>query len=152
VPGATFANTSVGINPDLSFSLGGLTERQTFRLGSLPDGWFLKSVTHEGRDITDAGHDFKPGERVSGIQIQLTRRATTLTGAVLGDRGEPIADYTVVAFAADRAKWGYLTRFVRSARPDQNAALLPAGRRREWSAHENDSSPPLPSLGPLLPY
>ena len=123
VPGATFSNTSVGVNPDLSFTVSGLTERQTFRLGAVPDGWFLKSVMHEGRDITDAGYDFKPGERVSGIQILLTRRATTLTGIVQGDGNEPIGDYTVVAFAADRAKWGYLTRFVRSARPNQDATF-----------------------------
>jgi Carboxypeptidase regulatory-like domain len=123
VPGATFSNTSVGVNPDLSFAVSGLTERQTFRLGAVPDGWFLKSVMHAGRDITDAGYDFKPGERVSGIQILLTRRATTLTGIVQGDGNEPIGDYTVVAFAADGAKRGYLTRFVRSARPNQDATF-----------------------------
>ena len=120
VPGATFSNTSVGVNPDMSFSASGLTERQTFRLGAVPDGWFLKSVTHRGLDITDAGYEFKPGEKVSGIQILLTRRATTLTGTVQGDRGDPTGDYSVVAFSSDRSKWGYLTRFVRSARPDQD--------------------------------
>ena len=31
-----------------------------------------------------------------------------------------MSDYSVVAFSADRGKWGYLTRFVRSARPDQD--------------------------------
>ena len=41
VPGATFSNTSVGVNPDMSFSASGLTERQTFRLGAVPEGWFL---------------------------------------------------------------------------------------------------------------
>ena len=123
VPGATFSNTSVGVNPDLSFTVGGLTERQTFRLGAVPDGWFLKSVLHQGRDITDGGYEFKSGERVSGIQILLTRRATTLTGTVQGDGNQPIGDYTIVAFAADRAKWGYLTRFVRTARPNQDATF-----------------------------
>ena len=121
VPGATFSNTSVGVNPDMTFTISGLTERQTFRPGITPEGWFLKSVTHAGVDITDTGHDFKPGERISGIQILLTRRTTTLTGTVQGERGEPSGEYTVVAFSADRSKWGYLTRFVRSARPDQDA-------------------------------
>lgn len=120
VPGASFANTSVGVGTDLSFTAGGLTDRQTFRLGIVPDGWFLKSVTHDGKDITDTGYTFKPGEHVSGIQILLTRRATTMTGTVQGGRGEPLSDYSVVAFSSDRGKWGYLTRFVRSARPDQD--------------------------------
>ena len=120
VPGATFSNSSVGVNPDMSFTLSGLTERQTFRLGAVPDGWFLKSVTHRGVDITDTGYEFKPGERVSGIQILLTRQATALTGVVKDDRGDPVGDYSIVAFSSDRNKWGYLTRFVRSARPDQD--------------------------------
>ena len=120
VPGATFSNTSVGVKPDMSFSATGLTERQTFRPGAVPEGWFLKSVTHRGVDITDSGYEFKPGEQVSGIQILLTRRATTLRGTVQDDRGEPVGDYSIVAFSSDRNKWGYLTRFVRSARPDQD--------------------------------
>lgn len=120
VPGATFSNSSVGVSPDMSFTTGGLVERQTFRLGAVPDGWFLKAVTHKGADITDTGYEFKPGEQVSGIQILLTRRATAVSGVVLGDRGEAIGDYSVVAFSSDRSKWGYLTRFVRSARPDQD--------------------------------
>lgn len=127
MPGATFSNTSVGVNPDMSFSTSGLTERQTFRLGAVPDGWFLKSVTHRGLDITDTGYEFKPGEQVLGIQIRLTRRVTTLTGMVQSDRGDPTIDYSVVVFSSDRNKWGYLTRFVRSARPDQDGRFTIRG-------------------------
>ena len=119
-PGAAFTNTSVGVEPDMTFTATRLIERRTFGLGLPPEGWFLKSVTHRGVDITDTGYDFKPGEQVSGIQILLTRRATTLTGVVQDDRGDPVGDYSVVAFSSDRGKWGYLTRFVRSARPDQD--------------------------------
>jgi protocatechuate 3,4-dioxygenase beta subunit len=119
-PGRSFANSSSGVNPDMTFTVSGLADRRTFRLGLVPDGWFLKSVTHEGVDITDTGYDFKPAQRVTGIQMLLTRRATTLSGAVQDDRGDPVSDYSVVAFSADASRWGYLTRFVRSARPDQD--------------------------------
>ncbi len=115
----TFSNTSVGVTPDLTFEISGLAGRQTFRTGVLPEGWFLKSVTHDGVDITDAGYEFRPGQHVSDIQIRLTRRATTLSGTVQEDAGNPVADYTVVAFSTNPDKWGYQTRFVRSARPDQ---------------------------------
>jgi carboxypeptidase family protein len=115
----TFSNSSVGVNPDLTFEIAGLAERQTFRTGMLPDGWFLKSVRHEGVDITDSGYDFRPGQRVSGIEIRLTRRATTLSGTVQDDSGNPVGDYTVVAFSANPDRWGHQTRFVRSVRPDQ---------------------------------
>jgi len=116
----TFSNTSVGVNPDLTFEAAGLADRQTFRIGMLPEGWFLKAVTHDGVDITDAGYDFKPGQRVSGIEILLTRRATSLSGTVHDDRGSSVADYTVVAFSTNAGRLGYQTRFVRSARPDQD--------------------------------
>jgi len=115
----TFSNTSMGVNPDLTFELSGLAERQTFRTGTLPDGWFLKSVTHEGVDITDTGYDFKPGQRVSGIEIRLTRRAATVSGMVQDSAGAAIGDYTVVVFSTNAGRWGYQTRFVRGARPDQ---------------------------------
>jgi hypothetical protein len=39
---------------------------------------------------------------------------------VLEDSGKPVGDYTLVAFSTDADKWGYQTRFVRSARPDQD--------------------------------
>ena len=48
-------------------------------------------------------------------------------GTVQDDRERPIGDYTVVAFATDSAKWGYRTRFVRAARPDQNGKFLIKG-------------------------
>ena len=43
----TFSNSSVSVNSDLTFEISGLSERQTFRTGMLPQGWFLKSVTLE---------------------------------------------------------------------------------------------------------
>jgi len=116
----TFSNLSVGVNPDLTFELSGLAGRQTFRTGQLPEGWFLKSVAHDGVDITDTGYDFRPGQRISGIEIRLTRHATSLSGTVLDDPGKPMGDYTLVAFSTNADKWGYQTRFVRSARPDQD--------------------------------
>ncbi len=119
----TFSNSSVGADSDLTFEMSGLSDRQTFRTGMLPEGWFLKSVTHEGVDITDAGYEFKPGQRVSGIEIRLTRQATRLAGTVQDDAGNPVADYTVVAFSTNAGKWGYQTRFVRSARPDQTGTF-----------------------------
>ena len=119
-PGAPgYMMASAGVNPDSTFEARGLTGRQAFDVGTLPPGWFLKSVSHQGKDITDAGYDFKPGQNVSGIQIMLSQTATSLSGTAQDDEARPIADYTVVAFSADSSRWGFRTRFVRSVRPDQ---------------------------------
>lgn len=66
-------------------------------------------------------------QNLTGIEILLSDRATTLAGTVQDERERPIGDYTVVAFATDSAKWGYRTRFVRWARPDQNGKFLIKG-------------------------
>ena len=127
-PGAPgYLMASAGVNPDSTFEARGLAGRQAFDIGTLPPGWFLKSVMHQGRDITDSGYDFKPGQSVSGIQIILSQTATTLSGTAQDDAARPVSDYTVVAFSADSSKWGYRTRFVRSVRPDQHGRFTLRG-------------------------
>ena len=55
----------------------------------------------------------------------------SLTGTVESSRGQPVTDFVVVAFSTDNTKWGYMTRFVRTARPDQSGTFtingLPGG-------------------------
>ena len=79
----------------------------------------MKSVTHQGTDITDTGLDFKEGGNVTGLEIVLTQRATELSGSVQDAGARPVTDYVVVAFSSDRAQWGFQSRFIRSARPNQ---------------------------------
>jgi hypothetical protein len=42
-------------------------------------GWFVKSVTLDGRDISDDRRQFKPGERVT---ILLSSSGSTVEGTV----------------------------------------------------------------------
>jgi hypothetical protein len=76
-------------------------------------------VNYENSDITDTGIDFKEGQQVAGIEIVLTQRATDVSGTVQDSRARPITDFVVVAFSPDSRKWGYMTRHVRTARPNQ---------------------------------
>jgi hypothetical protein len=115
-----------------AFEVDGLVGGRVFRCDP-PKGWFLKRVTHEGRDITDTGYEFKPGEEVDGFEIVLTTRSQMVTGSVTNDKGEPVKEYTVVVFADDPQKWtGAGNRWRASARPDQQGqfkiADLPPGR------------------------
>jgi hypothetical protein len=58
---------------------------------------------------------------------------TEVSGTVSGRDGRPVRDYTVVVFPDDETKWTAPSRFIRSARPDQQGlfkirALPPNGR------------------------
>jgi hypothetical protein len=56
---------------------------------------------------------------VDGLEIELTQRLTSVSGGVSDDRGGVALDATVIAFADDPEKWGPHSRFIHSARPDQ---------------------------------
>jgi hypothetical protein len=94
---------------------------------TLPDGWIVNAISHQGRDITDAPIDLKSGEELSGVQVMLTDRVATVTGQLTDDKGTPVADGTVIVFAADSTKWYDGSRFVRAVRPDQKGRYQIAG-------------------------
>jgi hypothetical protein len=115
------------INADRTFEVRDLHERNVFRLGLfVPDGWALSSVRIEGTDVTDSGYAFKPGETVNGVEVVLTRRLTRLTGSVRKDR-QVVDDCTVVVFSDDPRLWGYRTRHVKAARPNQDGTFIVTG-------------------------
>ena len=110
------------INDDYSFELTGLVDRRMIRAnaGGQGSGWYLKSVIYDGTDITDTGMEFSAGRVYEGFQVVFTRKTTDLSGTLTDDRGTPVVDATVVIFPADPQKWTYLSRYVRTARPDTN--------------------------------
>jgi hypothetical protein len=109
------------INDDFTFELTGLSDRRLIRPNLPPaTGWFLKQVLYDGTDVTDTGVDFMPGRSYDSFQIVFTQKTTDLSGAITDDRGNPVVDASVVIFPADPAKWVYLSRYVRTVRPDTN--------------------------------
>ena len=50
----------------------------------------------------------------------LTQKTTDLSGLVTDDRGKPVLDATVIVFPANRDRWNYLSRYIRTMRPDTN--------------------------------
>jgi hypothetical protein len=114
---------------DWTFELKGLRGRGFIRAGTLGD-WEMKRVRREGADVTDTPLDFSAD--VDGLEIELTQQVTTLSGGVSDSRGDMALDATVIAFADDPAKWGPQSRFIESARPDQQGRFtikgLPPGR------------------------
>ena len=105
-----------------------------YRVGSInmPQGFSIRTVRLGATDVTDSGFEIKPNEELSGLEVELTSRVTTVAGAVTNARGEPAKDYYAIVFAQDREQWTPSSRYQRSARPDQDGRYkltgLPAGR------------------------
>jgi Carboxypeptidase regulatory-like domain len=128
VPG--IGNSSV--KDDGTFEMGGLIGIRVLRVMMPLKGWQLKSVRVNGTDVTDSGIDFKPGEDVAGIEMELTRKTTAISGTVTDAQGQALKDYTVVVFPDDPQKWNLpMNRWTASARPDQDGRFkftnLPPG-------------------------
>ena len=106
------------IKDDLTFSVTGVAGPARLRV-TVPDSWMVKTVMHDRRDITDTAIELKSGEELSGVQVILTDRITSVSGQLADDKGAPIVDGTVLVFASDAKEWWEDSRFVRAARPDQ---------------------------------
>jgi hypothetical protein len=113
---------------DWSFELHGLRGRGFIRAGTRGD-WQMKSVQRKGLDVTDAPLDFSSD--FDELEIELTQQVTTVSGGVSDDRGGVALDATVIVFADDSGKWGPQSRFIESARLDQQGRFkiqgLPPG-------------------------
>jgi len=118
---------SARVRDDWTFEVSGLFDRRRFRINGPPAGWYLKSVTYEGTDVTDSGIDFTQGAKIANVDVVLTQRMPSVSGSVSDSRDKPASEYVVVAFAADSSKWGYQTRYVRTARPNQEGRYSVTG-------------------------
>jgi hypothetical protein len=131
--GPSFGGGGFGVlKDDGSFELKGLAGVRLIRVANTPPGWTLKSVKLNGTDITDTGAEFKVGETTTGLEIELTQKSTTITGAVTANDGSLLKDYTVVVFSESAEHWRLpMTRWVTGTRPDQDGrfkiANMPAG-------------------------
>lgn len=118
------------VGDDWSFTIRNITDPLLVRTSS-PQGWALKSVLLDGEDVTDTPVEFAPGQTVSGAQVVMTKKVTTLTGLVADGRGTPVLDAAVVVFPADEELWTFQSRFIRATRPDQEGhyrlSALPGG-------------------------
>jgi hypothetical protein len=127
------------LSPDGTFSIEHVFGPARFTV-TVPDGWAVKAILHDGRDVTDAPVDLKSGERLTDLQVVLTHRVTILSGQLVDDNGTPTPDGTVVVFAVERDKWFEDSRFVRAIRPDQqgNYQLMGLPPGDYWVAAVDD--------------
>ena len=106
------------ISEDGAFKLSGQTGRPFLNVLPLPAGWSVKSVFHEGMDITDVPLDLNEAVTVSDVRITLTDKVTTVSGQVADSRGQAMTDYVVVIQPAEQKEPVIAARLIRTARPD----------------------------------
>ena len=69
-------------------------------------GWFVRSVTLRGKDITDRVFDLQ--EDATSIVVTYTDRPSKVTGTVTDDQGSTSTTAVVLVFPADSQRWsGY---------------------------------------------
>ena len=106
------------ISEDGAFKLSGQTGRPFLNVLPLPAGWSVKSVFHEGMDITDVPLDLNEAVTVSDVRITLTDKVTTVSGQVADSRGQAMTDYVVVIQPTEQKEPVVAARLIRTARPD----------------------------------
>jgi len=112
-------NRPTRVEPDGTFVLTGLTGQKFIRVNGLPQEWTLKAVIFNGVDVTDSALEFRGTAENTGLQIIVTDKVSDLNGKVTTAKGDITRDYTVVVFPDDPVKWVFPSRYVKTARADQ---------------------------------
>ncbi len=111
------------VDADGTFTLTSLFGPTLIRVNGLSREWMVEATIVAGSDVTDRPFDFQPNEVIEGAEIVLTDRITQVSGTVSNRDGAPSSDFTVVVFPEDETKWAPPSRYVKSARPDQQGLV-----------------------------
>ena len=121
-------------NDDLTFEAKARPGKMRLTLAGPMPGWAIRSVRYRGTEITDSGFELRASESISDVEVELTNRLTDVSGIVTTPKGEAVKDYSVVVFPPDREKWTANSRYLKTARPDQDGRYklngLPPGEYR----------------------
>ena len=114
-----------------TFDLTGLAGTYALRVDRVPDGWTVKSITLNGREMADVAFEVRGTDQIAA-RIVLTDRLNELTGTVRAG-GQTSTSASVVVFPEDPAFWPFPSRRVRTARVDKDGLFrlraLPPGQR-----------------------
>jgi hypothetical protein len=127
------AAPSPRVNRDGTFTMDGVTAGAHFiRANGGPlRGWTLKSVTVDGRDVTDTPLPVRSGQKIANVVVTFTDKVNEINGTVTDDQNAPVTEFTVLAFSTEPSLWRSQSRHIMTARPDQTGTFkirgLPSG-------------------------
>jgi hypothetical protein len=108
------------VDADGRFTLTGVsTGQHMIRPAGNMRGWVLRSVTLDGRDVTDTPIEVRAGQTLTNVAIVFTDKITQVTGTITTESGTPVPDFTVLAFPTDPSLWRPQARQIMTTRPDQ---------------------------------
>ena len=141
------------VAPDRTFELSGFSGPSRIWVTELPRGWTVSRVDINGTDVTDETFELRAGVEAQA-RIIVSNQLGVVRGSVTA-RELPMADVTVLVFAADPARWSVPSRFVRWIRTDAKGQFsidgLPPGEYRAVALDDfvDDELLDAEALGPL---
>jgi hypothetical protein len=89
--------------------------------------WYLKAITHEGKDLMDRATRFDQGQHLKDVEVVLSDKRTELTLHVADEHGTPTREYAAILFSTDKARWTENSRYVRTYMPpsEQMLSMMP---------------------------
>jgi hypothetical protein len=114
------------------FQLHGISGSRRLQVTRAPDGWAVRAIVANGRDITDEVVQFgRLDQSLTDVEVVLTDRASEVVGRVGDDRARPVSNASVIVFSADRSRWYPASRFMRHTTTTPGGSFrisgLPAG-------------------------
>jgi hypothetical protein len=110
------------------FSLNGLRGAMRLTAGELPAGWYLKSISIGGFDLTDQPFDFGSGEQTfTDAEVVISPSGATISGSVEDGSRTRASAFVVVAFPRSRDKWFAGSRDMKQGRAGANGSFTIGG-------------------------
>ena len=113
------------------FRLAELIGPWRFVVSGMPDGWYLKSLTIIGSEMTDQVIDLGAGGGIVSAEVVVSPKGGTIAGRISAEGPVARASASVIVFPQDREKWFERSRFIKVVRASQDgsfrASSLPPG-------------------------
>jgi hypothetical protein len=103
------------VGDDLTFELKGVIGANRLTAFTVPTGWTLRSILHEGRDLIDTPIDLE-GRTIENVTVVLSKTLPEVRGTLTTAQGQP-AEGTILLFPEDGARWAEESRLIRATRP-----------------------------------
>ena len=88
---------------DRTFTIERVFGPRRLQVTNLPEGWYVKSIQYDGREVIDAAVEFKDVKTPPPFDVILSNRGATLSGRIVDDAGKP-ARGLVLAFRTDTGR------------------------------------------------